>query len=50
MGYIYAMFLRKRYYYLLFFIAYIGALMIEKPVYEVNTVRGLFFLPVYYTG
>jgi two-component system LytT family sensor kinase len=36
------MFLRKRNYYLLFFIAYIGALMIEKPVYEVNTVRACF--------
>jgi two-component system LytT family sensor kinase len=42
MGYIYTMFLRKRHYYLLFFIAYIGALMIEKPVYEVNTVRDCF--------
>ena len=30
----------KRYtYYLLFFAAYIGALMIEKPVYSVNTVQ-----------
>ena len=33
----------KRYtYYLLFFAAYIGALVIEKPVYSVNTVQACF--------
>ena len=34
--------LSKRYTYLLFFLAYIGALIIEKPVYSVNTVQGCF--------
>ena len=42
MGYIYTMFLRKRHYYILFFIAYIGSLIIEKPIYEGNTVQACF--------
>jgi sensor histidine kinase YesM len=36
------MFLKKRISYLLFFIAYIGALVIEKPVYSVDSVRACF--------
>jgi len=36
------MFLKKSTYYLLFFVAYIGALVIEKPVYSVNTVQACF--------
>jgi two-component system LytT family sensor kinase len=36
------MFLKKNTYYLLFFIAYIGALVIEKPTYSVNTVIACF--------
>jgi two-component system, LytTR family, sensor kinase len=34
------MFLKKSTYYLLFIVAYIGALIIEKPVYDVSTVQG----------
>ncbi|HWZ02278.1 MAG TPA: histidine kinase [Mucilaginibacter sp.] len=37
-----AMFLKRSTYYLLFFAAYIGALVIEKPVYSVNTVQACF--------
>ena len=33
------MFIRKRTSYLLFFLAYIGSLVIEKPTYSVNTVQ-----------
>jgi two-component system, LytTR family, sensor kinase len=33
------MFLKKSTYYLLFIVAYIGALIIEKPAYDVNTVQ-----------
>jgi two-component system LytT family sensor kinase len=33
------MFLKRYTYYLLFFAAYVGALLIEKPVYSVNTVQ-----------
>jgi two-component system LytT family sensor kinase len=36
------MFLKRYTYYLLFFAAYIGALVIEKPVYSVNTVQACF--------
>jgi two-component system LytT family sensor kinase len=36
------MFLRKRTSYLLFFLAYIGSLVIEKPTYSVNTVQACF--------
>src|SRR5579863_1192323 len=36
------MFLKKRTSYLLFFLAYIGALVVEKPVYSVNTVQACF--------
>jgi two-component system LytT family sensor kinase len=36
------MFLKKSTYYLLFFAAYIGALIIEKPTYSVNTVQACF--------
>src|SRR5271165_2764627 len=36
------MFLKKSTYYLLFFFAYIGALIIEKPGYSVNTVQACF--------
>jgi two-component system LytT family sensor kinase len=36
------MFLKKSTYYLLFIVAYIGALIIEKPAYEVNTVQACF--------
>lgn len=36
------MFLKKSTYYLLFFVAYIGALIIEKPIYSVNTVQACF--------
>ena len=36
------MFLRKRIRYSLFILAYIGALVIEKPVYSVNTVQACF--------
>jgi two-component system, LytTR family, sensor kinase len=34
------MFLKKSTYYLLFIVAYIGALIIEKPTYDVSTVQG----------
>jgi len=36
------MYLKRYTYYLLFFAAYIGALVIEKPVYSVNTVQACF--------
>lgn len=36
------MYLKKRTAYLLFFMAYIGALLIEKPTYSVNTVQACF--------
>jgi len=36
------MFLKRYTYYLLFFAAYVGALVIEKPVYSVNTVQACF--------
>lgn len=36
------MFLKKSTYYLLFFVAYIGALIIEKPTYSMNTVQACF--------
>jgi len=36
------MFLKRSTYYLLFFVAYIGALIIEKPTYSVNTVQACF--------
>ncbi len=36
------MYLKRYIYYLLFFVAYIGALLIEKPVYSVNTVQACF--------
>ena len=36
------MFLKKRTSYLLFFLAYIGALVVEKPAYSVNTVQACF--------
>jgi two-component system LytT family sensor kinase len=36
------MFLKKRVYYLLFIVAYIGALIIEKPVYNADSVKGCF--------
>jgi len=36
------MFIKKRTSYLLFFLAYIGALVIEKPTYSVNTVQACF--------
>jgi len=36
------MFIRKRTSYLLFFLAYIGSLVIEKPTYSVNTVQACF--------
>jgi sensor histidine kinase YesM len=36
------MFLKKSTYYLLFIVAYIGALIIEKPTYSVNTVQACF--------
>jgi len=36
------MFIRKRTSYLLFFLAYIGLLVIEKPTYSVNTVQACF--------
>jgi len=36
------MYLKRYTYYLLFFAAYIGALVIEKPVYTVNTVQACF--------
>src|SRR5476651_2440827 len=36
------MFLKRSTYYLLFFVAYIGALIIEKPSYSVNTVQACF--------
>ncbi|MCR8557784.1 histidine kinase [Mucilaginibacter sp. BJC16-A38] len=36
------MYLKKRTVYGLFFVAYIGALLIEKPSYSVNTIRGCF--------
>lgn len=36
------MFLKKSTYYLLFFVAYIGALIIEKPTYSVLTVQACF--------
>lgn len=36
------MYLKKRTAYLLFLIAYIGALVIEKPVYDIDTVRACF--------
>ncbi len=36
------MFLKRSTYYLLFFAAYIGALVIEKPTYSVNTVQACF--------
>src|SRR5215469_3788799 len=34
--------LPKRYTYLLFFLAYIGALVVEKPAYNVSTVKACF--------
>src|SRR5476651_2306727 len=37
-----AMHLKKRTAYLLFFIAYVGALLIEKPSYSIDTIRGCF--------
>jgi len=37
-----AMVMKRYTYYLLFFAAYIGALVIEKPVYSVNTVQACF--------
>ena len=36
------MYLKRYTYYLLFFAAYIGALVIEKPVYSVKTVQACF--------
>lgn len=36
------MFVKKRTIYLLFFLAYVGALVIEKPTYSVNTVQACF--------
>ena len=36
------MFVKKYPYYLLFFVAYIGSLIIEKPSYSVNTVQACF--------
>ncbi len=36
------MFLKRSTYYWLFFAAYIGALVIEKPTYSVNTVQACF--------
>jgi len=36
------MFLKKRTSYLLFLVAYIGALIVEKPTYSVNTVQACF--------
>ena len=36
------MYLKRYIYYLLFFIAYVGALVIEKPIYSVNTVQACF--------
>ena len=36
------MFLKRYTYYLLFFVAYIGALIIEKPIYSVDSVKDCF--------